>query len=107
MKIGGERSSLSRSDRQAAMSIVAMDKEEIAKTDADALLALRSDIEKVTLGTLIQKFEEMLAKNLSVPPLAPLTPHRLYNPFLLLPGTYAACAPVVPDAALVPGEVKR
>ncbi|MDP3874257.1 MAG: DUF4263 domain-containing protein [Methyloversatilis sp.] len=67
VKIGGERSNLSRSDRQAAMSIITKDKEEIAMTDADALLALRSDIEKVTLGVLIQKFEEMLTKDLTEP----------------------------------------
>jgi len=67
VKIGAERSNLSRSDRQAAMSIIAKDKDEIAKTDAEALLALRSDIEKVTLGTLIQKFEDMLTKDLSEP----------------------------------------
>jgi hypothetical protein len=65
VKIGGERSNLSRSDRQAAISIIAKDKEEIAKTDADALLALRSDIEKVTLGTLIEKFKDMLTKDLT------------------------------------------
>lgn len=41
------------------------------------------------------------------PLLAPFPPHRLYNTFLLLPGRYAACAPLVPDAALVPGEVRR
>ena len=67
VRIGGERSNLSRGDRQAAISIITKDKEEIAKTDADALLALRSDIEKVTLGTLIRKFEEMLSKDLTEP----------------------------------------
>ena len=65
VKIGGERSNLSRSDRKAAMEIIAKDKEAIAKTDSEALLALRSDIEKVTLGTLIQKFDDMLTKDLT------------------------------------------
>ncbi|MFZ3019789.1 MAG: Shedu immune nuclease family protein [Gallionella sp.] len=65
VKIGGERSNLSRSDRQAAMSIITKDKEEIAKTDSNTMLALRSEIEKVTLGILIQKFEEMLTKDLN------------------------------------------
>lgn len=55
VKIGGERSTFSRSDGQAAISMIKANKEEIAKTDADALLALRTDIEKITLGTLIQK----------------------------------------------------
>lgn len=67
VKIGGEHFNLSRSDRQAAMSIIAKDKEEIVKTDSEALLALRSDIEKLTLGALIQKFEDMLAKDLTEP----------------------------------------
>lgn len=65
VKIGGERSNLSRSDRQAAMSIITKDKEDIAKTDPEALLALRSDIEKVTLSALIQKFDDMLTKDLT------------------------------------------
>ena len=103
VKIGGERSSLSRSDRQAAMSIVAMDKEEIAKTDADALLALRSDIEKVTLGTLIQKFEEMLAKNLTEPKWQEFLKT---NPFIL---SLAFAYPVflVQDQAYVGGATIR
>lgn len=67
VKLGGERSNLSRDDRQAAMSIIVKDKEEIAKTDPQALLALRSDIEKVTLDALIAKFEDMLTKDLTEP----------------------------------------
>lgn len=67
VKIGGERSNLSRSDHQAAMSIITKNKEEIAKTDSQSMLALRSEIEKVSLGVLIQKFEDMLGKNLTEP----------------------------------------
>lgn len=67
VKIGAERSTFSRGDRQAAISIIKADKAEIAKTDADELLALRADIEKITLGSLIQKFEDMLSKDLTEP----------------------------------------
>ncbi len=103
VKIGGERSNLSRSDRQAAMSIITKDKEEIAKTDADALLALRSDIEKVTLGTLIQKFEEMLAKDLTEPKWQEFLKA---NPFIL---SLAFAYPVflVQDQAYVGGATIR
>jgi hypothetical protein len=103
VKIGGERSNLSRSDRQAAMSIITKDKEEIAKTDAEALLALRSDIEKVTLGTLIQKFEEMLAKDLTEPKWQEFLKA---NPFIL---SLAFAYPVflVQDQAYVGGATIR
>lgn len=103
VKIGGERSNLSRSDRQAAMSIITKDKEEIAKTDADALLALRSDIEKVTLSTLIQKFDEMLAKDLTEPKWQEFLKA---NPFIL---SLAFAYPVflVQDQAYVGGATIR
>lgn len=103
VKIGGERSNLSRSDHRAAMSIIAKDKEEIAKTDADALLALRSDIEKVTLGTLIQKFEDMLIKDLTEPKWQEFLKA---NPFIL---SLAFAYPVflVQDQAYVGGATIR
>lgn len=103
VKIGGERSNLSRSDRQAAMEIIAKDKEEIAKTDADTLLALRSDIEKVTLGALIQKFEDMLAKDLTEPKWQVFLKA---NPFIL---SLAFAYPVflVQDQAYVGGATIR
>lgn len=103
VKIGGERSDLSRSDRQAAMSIIAKDKEKIAKTDADALLSLRSDIEKVTLGTLIQKFEDMLTKDLNEPKWQDFLKA---NPFIL---SLAFAYPVflIQDQAYVGGTTIR
>ena len=103
VKIGGERSNLSRSDRQAAMSIIKKEKEEIAKTDSDALLALRADIEKVTLGTLIQKFEDMLTKNLTEPTWQEFLKA---NPFIL---SLAFAYPVllIQDQAYVGGATIR
>lgn len=103
VKIGEERSNLSRSDRQAAMSIIAKDKKEIAKTDADALLALRSDIEKVTLGALIQKFEEMLTRDHTEPKWQEFLKA---NPFIL---SLAFAYPVflIQDQAYVGGATIR
>jgi hypothetical protein len=103
VKIGGERSKLSRSDRQAAMSIITKEKEEIAKTDAKALLALHSDIEKVTLNTLIQKFEVMLTENLTEPKWQEFL---TANPFIL---SLAFAYPVflIQDQAYVGGATIR
>lgn len=67
VKIGGERTAFSREDRQAAIDLVKAEKEKIAKTDPEELLALKADIEKVTLAALIEKFEDMLSKDLPEP----------------------------------------
>ena len=103
VKIGGKRSNLSRNDRQAAMSIIVKDKEEIAKTDPEALLALRSDIEKVTLGALILKFEDMLTKDLTEPKWQEFLKA---NPFIL---SLAFAYPVflVQDQAYIGGATIR
>jgi hypothetical protein len=103
VKLGGKRSNLSRSDRQAAMSIITKEKEEIAKTDAESLLALRSDIEKITLGTLIHRFEEMLTKGLTEPRWQEFLKA---NPFIL---SLAFAYPVflVQDQAYVGGATIR
>jgi hypothetical protein len=60
---GTARRSL-REDRKAAVHLVKAEKETIAKTDPAELLALRADIEKVTLAALIEKFQGMLSKDL-------------------------------------------
>lgn len=67
VKIGAERSSFSRSDHQAAISLVKADTAQIAKTDASRLMELKTSIEQVTLGSLIEKFEDMLSKDLTEP----------------------------------------
>lgn len=103
VKIGAERSSFSRSDRQAAISLIKADKEEIAKTDASELLALQTDIEKIRLGSLIQKFENMLSKNLTEPRWQEFLKS---NPFIL---SLAFAYPVfvVQDQAYVGGASLR
>ncbi len=99
----GDRSNLSRSDRQAAISIITKDKEKIAKTDPEALLALRSEIERVTLGALIQKFEDMLIKDLTEPKWQEFLKA---NPFIL---SLAFAYPVflIEDQAYVGGATIR
>lgn len=67
VKIGAERTSFSRSDHQAAISLVKADSAQIAKTDATQLMELKTSIEQVTLGSLINKFEDMLTKDLTEP----------------------------------------
>ena len=65
VRIGNK--ALSRDDRKAAISLVRENREEIAKSDPVELLQLRADIEKVTLAALIEKFEDMLSKDLPEP----------------------------------------
>jgi Domain of unknown function (DUF4263) len=65
VKVGGQRSVYTRDDRKAAINLVKSEKEKIASTDPADLLALKADIEKVTLAALIEKFEGMLSKDLS------------------------------------------
>ena len=65
VKLGAERSSLSQSDRQAALSLVKANTAQIAKTNASELMELKTSIEQVTLGSLIEKFEDMLSKDLT------------------------------------------
>lgn len=64
VKISAEKSSFSREDRLAAVDLVKAQSEAISKTNAAELLSLRTDIERVTLAALIQRFEEMLSKDL-------------------------------------------
>ncbi len=54
----------SDADRKAAVTLVANDAAAIARKNPDDLMQLRNEIELVTLGELIQKFDEMLGMNL-------------------------------------------
>lgn len=57
--------SLSESDQSAAVRLVSQNTRTIAQNTPRELLQLRDDIELVTLESLIQKFEEMLEKDLA------------------------------------------
>jgi hypothetical protein len=103
VKIGAERTAFSREDRKAAVSLVKAEKESIAKSDPAELLALMADIEKVTLATLIDKFTDMLSKDLPEPRWQEFLKS---NPFIL---SLAFAHPVfvVQDQAYVGGASLR
>jgi hypothetical protein len=63
--IGGERAKLSKRDQKAIVRLVEENAAEIAKTEPQALLRLKADIELVTLKELIASFESQLEKNLT------------------------------------------
>ncbi len=63
--IGGERTKLSKRDQKAIVKLVNENAEELAKTEPQALLRLKADIERVTLKELIGRFETQLEKNLT------------------------------------------
>lgn len=65
IKLGGERSLRSRKDRQAVISLVKTEINEIAQADTTELLELKTSIEQVTLDQLVMKFENMLSKDLT------------------------------------------
>lgn len=50
-------------DRQAAAQLVANDAQQMARDDPATLMQLRSEIERVTLGELIERFERLMARN--------------------------------------------
>lgn len=56
---------LSKSDQTAVLDMVADNVEQIAHHEAKGLMRLKGDIELVTLGQIIEKFEEMLSKDLA------------------------------------------
>ncbi|ARK54920.1 hypothetical protein BOC36_18675 [Burkholderia pseudomallei] len=103
VKVGPERPAYSPQDRKAAVRLVKQEKEEIAKSDPAELLALKVDIERVTLATLIKTFEDMLAKDL---PEARWQEFLKANPFIL---SLAFAYPifVVQDQAYVGGASIR
>lgn len=61
---GKDRVILSKRDRRAAVSLVHSNLEELAQTETNLLLSLKGDIEQVTLRQLIDRFREMLKKNM-------------------------------------------
>jgi hypothetical protein len=71
---------LSKRDRRAAVGLVRSNLEALAHTDTDALLSLKSEIEQVTLQQLIDRFREMLAKDLAE---IKWQAYLMQNPFIL------------------------
>lgn len=57
----------SESDRSAAADLVRRDAPQIAQENPRALMELRSEIERVTLGQLIDRFERLMARNPTEP----------------------------------------
>lgn len=52
-----------QNDRSAATDLVRRDAQQIAQENPQALFELRSEIERLTLGQLIERFEALLARN--------------------------------------------
>lgn len=77
---GRDRVVLSKRDRRAAVGLVRSNLDALAQTDADTLLSLRAEIEQVTLQQLIDRFSEMMEKNL---PEARWQVFLVQNPFIL------------------------
>lgn len=61
---GRDHASLSKQDRRAVVRMVQDNVGALAETEPHALLALKSDIELVTLNQLIERYHEMLGKGL-------------------------------------------
>lgn len=77
---GRDRVVLSKRDRRAAVGLVRSNLEALARSDADALLSLKGEIEQVTLQQLIDRFREMLVKGL---PESRWQAFLMQNPFIL------------------------
>ncbi len=77
---GRDRVTLSKRDQRAAVSLVRSNLEALAQSDTDALLSLKSEIEQVTLQQLIERFREMLGKDL---PEGRWQSFLTQNPFIL------------------------
>lgn len=78
--VGGARASLSKRDQRAAVRLVNENAEDLAKAEPQALMSLKTDIERVTLKELISKMEDMLTKSLME---ARWQSFFLMNPFVL------------------------
>ncbi len=78
--VGGERTKLSKRDQRTVVKLVRENAEDLAKTEPQALLSLKADIERITLKELIELFEQMLAKSL---PEQKWQTFFLANPFIL------------------------
>lgn len=62
---GRDHATLSKQDRRAVVRMVQDNVAALAETEPQALSALRSDIELVTLSQLIERYQEMLEKGLA------------------------------------------
>ena len=62
---GRDHATLSKQDRRAVVRMVQDNVMALAETEPQALLALKSDIELVTLNQLIERYQEMLGKELA------------------------------------------
>jgi hypothetical protein len=62
---GRDHANLSKNDRRAVVRMVQDNVGALAETESNALLALKSDIELVTLNQLIERYQEMLGKELA------------------------------------------
>lgn len=60
----GEESPLAEDEQAAVLSVIAAHTKSLAEAKPESLAKLQSDIELVTLETLIQRYEEMIGKNL-------------------------------------------
>ena len=97
---GRDRVELSKRDRRVAVGLVRSNLEALAHSDSDALLSLKGDIEQVTLQQLIDRFREMLTKDL---------PERRWQAFLtqnpfILSLAFAVPAMVVQGHAYAGGK---
>lgn len=77
---GRDHVTLSKRDRRAAVRMVQDNVEALADTESNTLLALKSDIELVTLKQLIGRYQEMLGKGLAE---SKWQSFFLGNPFIL------------------------
>lgn len=77
---GRDHATLSKQDRRAVVRMVQDNVMALAETEPQALLALKSDIELVTLNQLIERYQEMLGKELAE---GKWQSFFLKNPFIL------------------------
>ncbi|MBA9036216.1 Shedu immune nuclease family protein [Rhizobium leguminosarum] len=91
---------LSKRDKRAAVRLVQGSVANLAKSEPQTLLALKSEIELVTLEQLIERFQEMLGKDL---PEARWQEFLKSNPFILSMA-FSAPAIMIQDNAYVGGK---
>ncbi|TBB59405.1 DUF4263 domain-containing protein [Rhizobium ruizarguesonis] len=91
---------LSKRDRRAAVRLVQGSVATLAKSEPQTLLALKSEIELVTLQQLIERFQEMLGKDL---PEARWQEFLKSNPFILSMA-FSAPAIMIQENAYVGGK---
>ncbi len=77
---GRDHATLSKHDRRAVVRMVQDNVGALAEAEPQALLALKSDIELVTLNQLIERYQEMLVKGLAE---GKWQSFFLENPFIL------------------------